>query len=762
MKRIFFYFCLLCLPIWVSAQSVLDLQSRATLRKLRNPQLVLGADTTRNPQKKATSSHTQQMVPAMAIITEGTTAADLEREGMQVQTIRGKVALLTLPIDNVECIAEESHHIKTLQLPREVSTKNNVARSLVGADAIHAGSGLPQAYTGKGVVTGIVDGGLDPHHIHFRNPDGTTRVQYLTHIVRNQNVPAGYTKKDYNSATLSRFSTDDSTAFHGTHTLGTMAGGFQGDMQVAEYVNSFGSSISEKPCPFYGMAYESDIVASCGTLQDYFIALGMEGILGYAYDTKKPAVINLSLGSNTGSHDGKGVISQYMAEAGKEAIICVAAGNEGDMPIALTDTLRKDNDTLKTFIYPIYNSFPNGTTTYTNLRYGNVYIYSNDTTPFTVQAVIYNKSRGQITFRNSITPNEVGKNIYYATPGYASDGDKSSTNFATAFEGYVGVGADIDTYSQRYYAIVDYFTIDNTAKNIDGNYILGILVTGKQGQRIDCFCGGGFTTLEGYNIAGWRSGSTNGSISDMACGDNILVVGSYNSRPHYGALDGKTYGYPTLAEGEISAFTSWGETINGKQLPDVCAPGAAVISSLSGLYADYYSLSNYPSEVSGYKQESGHSNYFMQSIGTSMATPVVAGSIALWLEADPTLTISDVKDIIATTATRDAYVTNSIQWGAGKFNAYEGLKEVLRRKGTGINHTQEEGHLLLKNIDSEQVEVFLSGAKSLNIVLYNTAGNIVASYTAMGDELTVNLSNLPAGMYIVQVNGEYKDKLIIR
>ena len=41
----------------------------------------------------------------------------------------------------------------------------DVVRKEIGVDKIHQGLDLPQAYTGKGVVTGIVDGGIDPNHI---------------------------------------------------------------------------------------------------------------------------------------------------------------------------------------------------------------------------------------------------------------------------------------------------------------------------------------------------------------------------------------------------------------------------------------------------------------------------------------------------------------------------------------------------------------------------------------------------------------------
>jgi serine protease AprX len=80
--------------------------------------------------------------------------------------------------------------------------------------------------------------------------------------------------------------------------------------------------------------------------------------------------------------------------------------------------------------------------------------------------------------------------------------------------------------------------------------------------------------------------------------------------------------------------------------------------------------------------------YYTQISGTSMACPFVAGTVALMLDADPTLNPDQVKQIITQTASR---MPGREDWevGAGYLNAYAAVDKVFNRNkayGTNFNY----------------------------------------------------------------------------
>lgn len=760
MRKPFIIAAALSVGILVSAQCKLDLTSRAQLRLERLSQSGLtGSDRGRrllSVSKKTDSP--EKYVLCLTTVSDENGFTDLEQAGAIIHRTRGNIGIVSLPVEKAEEISSLDC-VTRMQLSHSLHTSMDKARAASGVDLIHNGENLSQTYTGRGVIAGIVDGGMDPNHINFRNTDGSSRIGYLGHL-RVSTTGDQLLETHYGADNIASFSTDDRTTFHGTHTMGILAGGYRGNLDVA-VAQPDGTTVTEnKPNPYYGVACDAEIAAACGTLVDAVIAYGVDYILDYAYRNDKRAVINLSLGSNLGPHDGTDVIHRYFDAVAEQdnAIICISSGNEGDLPLSLHKTMNSDNTRISTFIRPYV---------YTDMRYGQVEIYSDDDTEFTFKAVIFNKSRGRISYEMPIVGNTGGEAVYWVSSDdyMASANDIKHKNFSDVFEGYVGLATTTDPVTGRYYASMSYYTVD-TDKNSDGNYILGFVVEGNDGQRIDCFCDGEYTALDSYDIAGWDNGSADGTINDMACAKSTIAVGSYNTRDNWPSLDGYVYGYNgTFPAGEITYFSSYGTLIDGRTLPHVCAPGAAIISSTSSYFVTASSLS--PSYLHAELKEGDRTNHWEQTSGTSMAAPYVAGSIATWLEADPTLSADDVKEIIAATATRDNDVLTTgspAQWGAGKFNAYEGLKEVLRRAHDGIEGVtaDDSRRTVITPAGHRQYRIFLGGASSLDIRATDLTGKTVAAITTAGDEVVLDMSGVSCGVYIISVNGSFSERILIK
>ena len=789
MRKFAFTILSLAMATSVFGQSKLDLQSQMMLLQLRNTSIPTYNSRLRTFER---AKEVQQNVMAMIEFNGQNALAELEKQGVKVLRVRGNIAIVTLPTADVERISDLKC-VRRMELSRPVYQKMDIVRSVTGIDKIHQGINLPQAYTGKGVVTGIVDGCIDPNHINFLKPDGTTRFGYLSKITATTTTKQGYLYQNYypravldtmqqrdDTYPIEEFATDSYTNFHGTHTLGIMAGGYKGNIVAAKSDNQDVSYNVTVPNLYYGGATESEIIASCGDLRDQFIAFGVDDIINYSKlsgPKRKPCVINLSLGSNVGAHDSTSVMNRFLALCGKEAIICVAAGNEADQPIALTAKFDKADSIVQTFIRPMMEGeYKTPSKTYYNLRNGQICAYSNNADEFELQIVVTNAARdNKVAVRIPVATNTNGQPVTYSSGGeYAITGAVVNSTFAKAFNGYISAASIKDQETGRYYVLAQFLTSDNQTTNKDGNYKLGLIIKSKKaGQRVDVYGDAQFVYFDDYNQKDWVKGSRNGSISDMACAANVISVGSYNVRNHWPSLDGYVYGYNKKGQnddfpaGEVSRFSSYGTLADGRNLPDICAPGASVVSSVN-TYCVTNPTMGYTNAALQAKFDQGGKTYFWhQSLGTSMATPVVAGAIALWLEANPNLTYKDVVRIIKETAVKDNYVTSTgdpVQWGAGKFDAYAGLKQVLLEKNTsGIQgvKTEQKELPILNMTGSRSFTVFLANAKQLNVRAYNLSGQLVQSHVAKGNETNIDASSWEKGVYLIQVNGSPAQRIII-
>ena len=190
----------------------------------------------------------------------------------------------------------------------------------------------------------------------------------------------------------------------------------------------------------------------------------------------------------------------------------------------------------------------------------------------------------------------------------------------------------------------------------------------------------------------------------------------------------------TGADNATSKFSSYGVDDFGKKHPDVIAPGAAITSAYNYYdtkRADAASQTiksgNDGAVIAAYNIDSANKmNLWYVTNGTSMAAPVATGVVALWLQAYPTLTAEDVRNVIIQTSRNSVNDTaisitsgNPVQLGYGLIDAEAGLQYILEHYATAIDGVTDDNKSSVSI-----VKKFING----NIViekdgkLYNAAG----------------------------------------
>ncbi len=459
-------------------------------------------------------------VTVMVALRSEDDAEALSAAAFDVVSVYGTVALVNSPIADLEQMARLPQVVE-ISVGEENRPMLSKARPASQVTPVLAGTDLPKAFDGSGVVCGLMDTGLDPNHVNFRDADGTgdTRVKAVYVINASTSTTAAVTSYT-TPARIAQFTTENSDETHGTHVLGIMSGAYKGAGVYGTLSTSGNPMQGKKNVPYYGVATGSDIVVCCGSLYDACILRATELVMDYAEQNNKPAVVNLSLGSNVGPHDGTSSFNTALAALGKRGIICVSSGNEGDEPVYIFKQFTAGSTEVKTFLPQVNGSYS-----------GRYEVYGRNATVFPLQFVIYDTTDNTIVYSYNLNRNLAGGSYGIGSSAYSnySDIDETPAAFDAAMSGYVKLWSNIGTTNNRYNV-----AISLSCSPKDSRYVPGLICTGTPGSIVEFYSGTGFTSR---NIAGWTAGTPHNSANNLPCGDHVLALGSYTSRnslAHYG------------------------------------------------------------------------------------------------------------------------------------------------------------------------------------------------------------------------------------
>jgi subtilase family domain protein len=692
-----------------------------------------------------------QTVNTLILLAPGADADFLNDFGLTPEVVLDNVLVVNMPIGMVESVAQRDE-VQSLEFGRTQSPAMNYARPAGNVDQVQNGftyGGKSYSFDGTGVITGLMDTGLDPNHANFCDTKGDLRVKRVWDFYGANGASRAYTTP----TAIAGFSTDDVSQTHGTHVAGIMAGSYTGAgnwVRQSSATSKTGFSSMSNAMPYKGVAPGSEIAMSgSAMLTDANIINGVSNIVTFAEAENKPCVVNMSLGSNTGPHDGTTAYDKALASLGKRAILCVSAGNEGDENMFVSKRFTASSPQLKTFIAG--NTANQGVTD----------IWSSDNKVLKVSWVIYDsRAKTTTTILSSTASSSGSTSIVGNSSSYIQNAD-----FNASFSGYVSLSSNVATYNNRYNV---YATVNVEPKSGNATKFLGIIIEGTAGQTAYVY--GTRCTYDSRRVSGWTVGNAAGSINSAAAADNVISVGSYNTRLTWGVLNIGYYGYypSDYMLDDISPFSSYGKTFQGVQKPDVCAPGCGIVSSISTPYVEANAaaigINNLCASATAY----GRNNYWDNMQGTSMSCPYFSGVVALWLQADPKLTFSDIMEVVDKTCVKDIVVTaggNNERWGAGKVDALAGIKYVLERKTaiSGVD-ADNDAAVIVTPVDGGY-ELFAAGAQSIDAAIYSINGMKAADCHISGSQGVIATDGLSKGVYILTVDtpmGRHTSKVTVK
>lgn len=158
--------------------------------------------------------------------------------------------------------------------------------------------------------------------------------------------------------------------------------------------------------------------------------------------------------------------------------------------------------------------------------------------------------------------------------------------------------------------------------------------------------------------------------------------------------------------------------MNGLRKPEVVAPGTHVSGSISHVYTPDWN-------ISGYSEFNGISYPWGSESGTSLSTPVVAGIIALWLQAKPDLTPQEVLALFNRTCwhpDESLDYPNNI-YGYGMPDAYKGLLDILGLSDIqAISHYQPQDVTIVPTSGGLRLTFTSEPTSPINVSIYQLSG----------------------------------------
>ena len=540
---------------------------------------------------------------------------DLSLPKLDIVSKIGQIITGSVRVEDLEDL-RSNPNIISLKLARRLHKELNFSVPEIRATQAQINAAIPAgtpSIDGKGVIVGIIDYGCDFKHNNFRNIDGTTRILALWDqnggktTLSPQGFPYGREfTQDLINQTLQTSEPYQHLAYqpgngsHGTHVMDIAAGNGRATGRTG--VASGASLI------FVNIAHD-DLTEETSFGNSKMLLEAADYIFKKAEELGKSAVINISLGTSGGPHDGSTLAEQGFDELLQKPgrAIVVAAGNSWEQ------RSHASGEVNSTAPRSLAWEIKSGDSTDNELEIW----YPGDRELGVILITPSGKRLGPVALGNNI-PLIVGTTTSGRIIHQRQDPNNSDNCIKIFLETSLPSGewkVELTTQDTRPVSFHAWIERDDRSQSTQSTF-------SEQDDN------------RSYTI---------GSIS---CGKSTIAVGSYLS------------GVPNF---ELSPFTSEGPTRDGRQKPEVSAPGQYL-----NPYWEWGILAARSSSQSATRMS-----------GTSMAAPHVTGLIALLMQAaGRALSIDEIRDIVINNTRNNSPLGTNwhSRYGVGRV---DGLSTIL-------------------------------------------------------------------------------------
>jgi subtilisin family serine protease len=476
---------------------------------------------------------------------------EITSKGFKVRSVIGNIVTVEATNNQLSSLASISS-VEYIQDSYKEFPSNISSAQLANVQDVHSGILNNTPLKGEGVIVVIYDSGIDWKHHDFRNQDDTTKSRIL--FIWDQTDKADATHKspvDFSYGV--EYTNEDINA-----ELSGYQKGFVREKDYTGHGTAIASIAAGNNKTYSGVAPKADIIVIKGGNELFSEAKIIDG-LSYAMKKadalQKPIVVNLSLGSQFGAHNGSRMyeraIDVFNSKSGRAVV--VAAGNDGDLPLHTHSTVTDSTS----FSFTI----PNFTPTSGDLNdMIDIEMWYGRDDSVTVTLISPSAKRYSATTH---------KNMKYA-----------ETTEGVILMDNASQGINLNTGMKN--AAIQLFDY-NTSVPVAGNW--KIEVRNEKNSPATFHMWITETHFGNKKVYFDRSSATfNYSITSPGNSTSAITIGSYEVNGEYSV---------------ISSFSSVGPRIDGQTKPEVIAVGANVVASSNNSYRKFTGTSFSAPQVAG-------------------------------------------------------------------------------------------------------------------------------------------------------------------